>query len=36
MGTPIGGGRDRFELRRGPDGIYCVDGRVIPDADDAA
>lgn len=33
----IGGPRpDRFELRLGPDGVYRVNGRVIPIADDAA
>lgn len=26
---------DRFALTRGPDGIYLVDGRVIPVADHA-
>ncbi len=31
-----GDGPDRFALRRGPDGVYLVDGRVIPVADNSA
>ena len=30
------GNRGRFALRREPDGIYLVDGRVIPVRDDSA
>ena len=28
------GGAERFALRREPDGVYRVDGRVVPIADD--
>lgn len=38
MGQPIAGDGNaaRFALRRGPDGVYRVDGRVIPVCYDAA
>jgi len=38
MGKPISGdgNDDKFSLRRMPNGVYCVDGRIIPVADDAA
>ena len=32
----IGDGPDRFELRLEPDGVYRVDGRVIPVRDETA
>ncbi len=27
---------DRFELRRGPDGVYRIDGRAVPIADESS
>lgn len=30
----IGTGLDRFKLHTGPDGVYRIDGRVIPIRDD--
>ena len=35
-GVPIENCPDRFELRREPDGVYRIDGRVIPSAYDAS
>lgn len=29
-------GFDRFELRRMPNGIYCIDGRIVPVRCDAS
>ena len=36
LSNRIGGGPDRFELRLEPDGVYRVDGRSIPVADNRA
>lgn len=36
-GEQIGGPTpDKYALRHRPDGIYCVDGRVIPSANNAS
>ncbi len=35
MGKQVVEGADRFQLRLEPDGVYRVDGRVIPVRDNA-